>query len=231
MKVHNLMEDIVLEMIDEVFRDENAKKKKDFCTCPQCRLDVACYVLNRITPLYMISGRGLAHLQVDYQEKLQREADLASLIHRGIEHVSAARRPHFPHADQEEEAEPKGPFFNFPQITGRLFNSENFEPISGIDVSLLDNGEPVRMVDLNWQNPYLIVSNTAGVFSFWPYPRSAETVGEKKSFDLEIIVDDAAYKPFRHYFKLLLQARETFLDLSWDERVYSLPDLYLIAGK
>ena len=226
-----MMEDVVLEEVQDLFKDEATRKKNGFCTCSQCHMDVACYVLNRIKPRYVISGRGLAHLQTGYQEKLQRDADLASLIHQGIEHVMGAKRPYFPHEREQEESAPKGPFFNFPHITGRLFNSVNFEPICGVKISLLESGKLVKMVDSNWQNPYMCVPPTAGIFSFWPYPRSAEVTGQQSQFELEILVDEADYEPFRHYFTVTLEARDSFLELGSGDRVYSLKDLYLNPGK
>jgi len=87
------------------------------------------------------------------------------------------------------------------------------------------------MVDPTWQNPYQTVPSTAGIFSFWPYPSPSEAVGQQKDFELEILVDEALFETFRHYFIITLVAKENFLDLSSSERVYSLPDLYLIPGK
>ncbi len=231
MKIHNLMEDIVLEHVNDVFQDEEARQRKGFCTCSQCRMDVACYVLNRTRPFYMLSGRGLAHLQMDYQEKLQREADLVSLVHKGIDHVSQAKRPHFPHHDDQAASPPRGPFFNFPQITGRLFNSVTFEPAAGVEVALLDGEELVAMVDSNWQNPYPMVSRTAGVFTFWPHPRPAAAPGDRIAVELEVAVEAAGFAPFHHYFGVELESGELFLELPVGQRVLNLPDLYLIPEK
>ena len=241
MKIHNMMEDIVLEQVQQIFQDEEAQQRKGFCTCAQCKLDVACFVLGRIPSLYMVSGRGLARLQGDYQKKLQREADLVSLVHQGIDRVNQAKRPDFTHEEDEAGASvPEGHFFNFPQITGRLLNSVSFEPICAIEVTLLKDGKPMAMVDPNWQNPCRIVANTPGVYSFWPYPESADELKrqldqeaeyEPRVFEFEIVVDDPAYQPFRHYFRLDLRARESFLALGSMERVTTLKDLYLNPGK
>ncbi len=226
-----MMEDIVLEKVHEFFQEEETREESGFCTCSQCRMDVACYVLNRIKPVYMISGRGLAYFQTDYKERLQREADLVSQIRQGIEHVMAAKRPHFPHEQEKEVSMPKGPFFNFPHITGRFFNSVNFEPMCGVKISLLENGKLVKMVDFNWQNPYLCVPPTAGIFSFWPYPKSAEFVGQKSQVELEILVDEDDYEIFHHYFTVSLEARGSFLELGSGDRVHSMKDLYLNPDK
>ncbi len=47
MNVHNLMENIVIETVNDIFEDKK-KEGFDMAECLQCRLDVACYVLNRI---------------------------------------------------------------------------------------------------------------------------------------------------------------------------------------
>ena len=231
MNIHNQLEDEVLRKVNEIFDDEEAKQSMQFCTCHQCRLDVACYVLNRISPIYTVSGRGLAHLESDYPDKLQREADIVSLIKDGIEHVSGAKRPHFPHNDEGEKELPEGPFFNFPQIVGRIFNSINFEPVFGISVSLFINGNIVKMVNPNWQNPYQIVANATGVYSFWPYPEPADAKGLEKEFELELAVDDPAYTPLRHYIKVTAESTEGFLQYSKGTRIYNVEDLYLIHEK
>ena len=231
MNIHNQLEDEVLKKVNEIFDEEESKQSSHFCTCHQCRLDVACYVLNRMPPLYTVSGRGLAHLESDYQDKLQREADIVSLIKDGIDHVSNAKRPHFPHADEKEEESPEGPFYNFPQIVGRIFNSTNFEPVFDISVSLLENGEIVKMVNPNWQNPYRIVSNATGVYSFWPYPKSADAKGLKKEIELELAVDDPAFEPLRHYIKISVVSSNEFLQYESGSRIYNVEDLYLVPAE
>ncbi len=229
MRIHNIMEDIVLKVVNEIFDDEEAKKNINFCTCHQCRLDTACYVLNKIPPMYTVSGRGLAHVEADYQEKVQREADIIALVKEGIEHISKTKRPHFPHNDEaEEEKIPEGPFFNFPQIVGRIYNSVNFEPICGINVSLFFDGKLMKMVNPNWQNPYEIVPNTTGVYSFWPYPVRADARGLKKKFELEIAVDDPRYEPLRHFVEFELESEDGFLTYFTGERIYNVKDLYIV---
>ena len=228
MKIHNMMEESVMEKVNEIFHEEDQTHKKLFCTCHQCRLDVACYVLNRITPFYFVSGRGLAHLKTDYQDKLQREADLVTLIRNGIEQVSKHLRPHFCHDDEREERLPRGFFLNFPQIMGRVFNSVNFEPLTGINVALYHGNTLMKMANPNWPNPYTIPKKTPGVYSFWPYPENAENIDTQKQYELEIAVDDAGYEPLRHYFTVLLVSEEQFRTHIQVTKAVELEDLYLI---
>ncbi len=230
MTVHNYAEEEVLAKVQEIFDAEQAKELKRFCTCEYCRTDVACFALNRVQPLYQTSGRGLAHREMDYQEKLQREADLVSLIYRGIERITETRRPHgYRVAEEIEEAAPQGCFFNFPQILGRLFHSTSFAPLWKIEVRLLsEKGEVMRMTDSRWTNPCLIPESTPGVFSFWPVPEKAKASGQAKSLELEVAVDDEAFEPLRHYFTVSLVSQEGYLKYESASRILTLPDLFLI---
>jgi competence protein ComFB len=230
MTVHNYAEEEVLAKVEEIFAAEEAREKMRFCTCDYCRADVACFVLNRVPPLYQTSGRGLTHREMDYQDKLQREADMVALVYRGIERITETQRPHgYKKGECPEEQHPEGAFFNPPQIIGRLFHSTSFEPLKGIEVRLLlDDGQEVRMTDARWKNPCPISDSTPGVFSFWPMPQKAPEVGSEKSLGLKIAVDAAAFEPLRHYFNVTLVSEDGYLRFSSGNRVFNLPDLFLV---
>jgi competence protein ComFB len=230
MKVHNSAEEQVFAAVTEIFDAEEAKEKKRFCTCELCRTDVACFVLNRMPPMYQTSGRGLAHRELDYQEKLQREADLVALVYQGIERITIARRSHVGRCEETHEDQTiKGFFFNFPQILGRLFHSTSFEPLTGIHVRLLsEDGLEMKMTDFRWSNPCIIPESTPGVFLFWPVPERAAESGIQRSFELKIAVDDAGFESLRHYFTVSLASEEGYLGYASGNRVLALPDLFLI---
>ena len=175
----------------------------------------------------MLSGRELAHIQSHYQEKLQQQAELVSLIKEGINHVDQAKRPYLSHSREGEESLPESFFYNFPQITGRLLNSVNVEPGYGVTIGLRFDGEAVAMVDSNWQNPYTIVQNTAGIFSFWPYPQVVKASSLKSSYEFELQVEKTGFQTLRHYFELVVESREGFLNLSGEDKIFTVKDLYL----
>jgi competence protein ComFB len=232
MMVHNFAEENVLKAVAEIFEAERAKPRKRFCTCDFCRTDVACYVLNRVPPQYQTSGRGLAHRDIDYQEKLQRDADLVALVYRGIERITEIKRPHG-YADADgalfEEQAPEGFFFNYPQVLGRLFNSAKFEPVSGVQVGLLaPDGSLMRMTDPRWANPCAISTNTPGIFSFWPMPEKAASSGVQKNVELKIAVDTRDFEQLRHYFTLTLVSVEGYLRYPAGNLGITLPDLFLV---
>lgn len=228
MRVHNLMEDIVLETVNDIFNAEESTKQFGYCTCEQCRLDVACYVLNRVEAEYVISSRGAAHLEANYLENLQKNADLVALINEGIKKVSQTLRPHFEHDTSKKLAVPEGILFNFPTIAGRIFNGDTFEPVKDVAVSLLkDDGALVDMINPNWQNPSTLAEGTAGNFTFWPYPEQGKREGVAKTFSFVLAVNDKRYEELNHFFELEIVSNKTFIDSYGLKRSYKVNDLYL----
>ena len=76
MDIRNIMEDAVKVLVEELFEREDREKRLGYCTCDQCKLDVQCYVLNRVKPEYIVSSRGLAYSEKEGLDKVQRRADL-----------------------------------------------------------------------------------------------------------------------------------------------------------
>jgi competence protein ComFB len=145
MEIHNVSEDIVFNSIKTIF--ESIKKggnPEGLCLCEQCKLDTICYALNRIEPRYTISNRGIARIEQDWIGRHQTEADIATLIYKGIRLVNHNMRPTALHEDSEsngiESKESNEPVFDIPKIIGRIFNGETFEPLTGATVELRCNG-------------------------------------------------------------------------------------------
>ncbi len=229
MKIHNLMEDIVMEKVQEIYEEESLRmKEKGYCLCRQCRMDVACYVLNRVPSRYATSARGLAHLRYEYQNNMQKMADLVRNINDGIKQVSAFRRPNYDHLPEEQFPSPDPPLFNFPTIMGRLLNGKTFEPMADIDIHLRQQGEPVGMIDPGWMNPFHIVDETQGNFLFWPYPKQTGKENKREVFDFELVVEETEqYDELYHYFSLELESENFFIDSVHLQRSTKIPDLYL----
>ncbi len=229
MDIHNVTEDSVLDTVNEIFDEiERTHKADNPCTCYQCRLDTACYVLNRSTPQYVVSSRGVARVEEDSIEHQQEGADLVALVYEGIHRVARTKRPHFEHSNKREgPAGVEGPVFNFPTIVGRLFNGQNFEPLNGIDVTLLLDGVVSTMIDPNWQNPYLLVPNTAGAFSFRPLPIKANSLGEEKRFSLCIRASAPGLEDLNHHFEFSLTSERDATASYSKQRTHHIGDLYL----
>ena len=230
MEVHNTVEDIVITRVNEVFdaieKDGNQGK---LCTCDQCRMDVICYALNRTTPHYISSSRGASRVRWEGLEYQQLQADITSLVHDGLKKVNHNLRPHFDHGSDAGKAEDaaKFPAFNIPTIVGRIYNGENFEPLSGAKVELLVNGKQAAMKDQNWQNPLTMVQNTNGNFSFWPAPVKADKEGEHRIFEFSLKVEADNLETMNHFFKVAVQSEFQAAGSFNLQRTYKLPDLYM----
>jgi len=230
MEIKNLMEEAVLSTVEELFAQEIASPKLGYCTCGQCKLDVACYVLNRIKPEYIISSRGLAYSERDFMVNVQKRADIITYAQEGWSKVAHRPRGTADHgAAQLVTNLPEGPAFNLPTIMGRVFNGLNFEPIAQGQVVLFLEGSPAPMVELNWSNPFILAQATAGTFIFWVCPQAASQVGEKRTFTLEARAMVPGLDETSHFFELEVVAeKEAKGDFS-HHGVHKLPDLLLFA--
>jgi competence protein ComFB len=228
MDIRNVMEDSVKAVVEELFEIEAKEKRLGFCTCDQCKVDVACYVLNRVKPEYIVSSRGLAYSEKEGLDKVQRRADVISLVKEGWGKVSHAPRPSSDHAGaRPSAAEIEGPTYNFPTIMGRVFDGRTFAPLGDGTVRLVADAADVEMLDPNWQNPFVLAGATGGTFIFWPKPLSASASDGERKFIFEIKVDVPGLEGLSHFIEMSLSPeRSVRLDFSL-QRVHKVPDLYL----
>jgi competence protein ComFB len=232
--IHNLTEDLVWAEVDKICDViESDPAKKDLCTCPQCRLDIACYALNRRNPHYIVSHRGLARAQQASLASQQRDADIAALVHEALNVIGHNQRPNFNHNPAEaEESASEQQLYNIPAIVGRIFNGLDFSPMSGLDVGLYYHGKLADMKDRNWQNPCKLVANTEGTFSFWPAPIPVESLRDGAAFERKTIsfTLKASYpgmEDLNYVFEIpAMSGFPSVLPLSMD-RTSKLADLYM----
>ena len=230
MEFHNTAEDRVISKVDEIFQELSAgNNQKNYCVCNKCRMDVICYTLNRVTPFYILSSRGASRVQNDNFECQQKSADIVSLIYEGLKRVSHNMRPNFDHSDEPCRTNPckEQIVYNVPTIMGRIFNGDNFSPLSDAVVELLWNGELVVMKDGNWQNPYHIVSKCEGNFSFWPLANEASGVDKHKIFDYTLRISSEGFETLTHFFKIPVASEIRVAGSFTLNRTFKLPDLYL----
>lgn len=229
MEIHNLMEDKVLNILNEICDEEESKDGCFYCTSPQCRMDAACFVLNRIPQRYVTSGRGFAHIESDFYDDPQIHIDIVTLAHEGLRRVTTIQRSFYANSDPESETIDEGIYFQFPMIKGRLFNGMNFSPVIDVEVEFRCDGEKVPMVDTRWQNPYPIVTNTPGTYLFWPKPVRSGKLGEEREFVFELMVNDDDYEPFLHSFTLTISSEQVKPVKGMKSmRDYNLQDLFLL---
>lgn len=223
------MEEAVLRIVDDVCEDDEASENPRYSTSVECRMDAACFVLNRIPQRYVSSQRGQAHTELELAQDPQLFVDMVTLVHEGLRRVSTVRRSFYGEENTYVRSV-RGPHFYLPTIKGRLFNGTTFELITDVEVQLLQDGQPVAMIDSRWQNPYPIVVNTAGTYLFWPEPVAADGEGIDRSFEYEVRVESVWYEPFRHFFAVPRTSVDQIpdaLEMGGERR---LPDLYLVPA-
>ncbi len=227
MNVHNIMESIVIDTVNEIFED---KQKDGFqmANCLQCRLDVACYVLNRIKPEYIISGRGLLHFEDNYHELIQTKVDMVTLINEGIKKVLKTKRPYYDVTETTKNISTRY-LFNFPSILGSVLMGQNFVPAENVSVSLFFENTLAQMIDITWQNPFTIVKSTKGSYSFMPGPVAADEEDEERTFHFELRIDDSTYDPINHFFELKLKSEKNIFKTFSIDRTLKIEGLYLFT--
>jgi len=230
MEFHNTVEDTVIARVNEIFDafEEKGNPGK-FCTCSQCRIDIICYALNRMPPHYIVSNRGASRVQWESIERQQQAADITAMVHEGLKQVNHNQRPFFQHSGEANKTphDLNRPVFNIPTIMGRLFNGNNFSPLSDLDVELFMDGELVLMKDGNWQNPCRIVPNTEGTFSFWPAATDASEVNINKIFEYSLRVNSEEFETLIHFFNVPVTSEIQTAGSFTLNRTSKLPDLYM----
>lgn len=226
MEIHNLMEELVVTVVDEAIAEDAAGDHR-YCTSPDCRTDVICYVLNRMTPRYVSSGRGFAHLVETLESDTQVAVDLVRLAHEGLQRVTAVRRTWY---DSERRGSVDGACYNFPTIQGRVLDGAGFMPLASATVTLVMDDAPIPMYDTRWTNPYTIDARTPGTYIFWPASVPAAETDASASFELHLRIEAPGYESLTHQFSLELERAEHPDPVFSLEREHRLPDLYLFPG-
>ncbi|MFA6217888.1 MAG: late competence development ComFB family protein [Candidatus Omnitrophota bacterium] len=82
MQVHNYMEDIVEDELDELFSEI-----EDICKCQKCKFDIMVWALNRLPPNYVITDKGRMFTKLKEQDT-QFRADVVKEITKAILYIS-----------------------------------------------------------------------------------------------------------------------------------------------
>lgn len=201
MQVHNVMEEFVEVNVNNMFNSIKELKPAWFsCDCENCRLDTVSYVLNRIPPKYIVSGRGVTYSVQDLENQ-QLKADLDSVIIEGMKLVNSSKRPYHD-VSPNSFLDSSKPSYNFSIFTGNIIDGSNFEPISNATILLKLNGKNVSMFDSTWLNPCTTESTTNGTYSFMVKPILAEKEGIQSKFNFSIEVSAPSYAPQTYYFTI-----------------------------
>jgi competence protein ComFB len=235
MELHNIMEDVVSDYIEEVL-----SQKKDICSCAQCKTDMACYTLNKVQPMYVVSSRGIIHTENKRRLNFQDDIDIFSIVLESVEVISKTKRHDInfsiPEIDIVSEFKVGNDdlirskyFFNFPQIVGRVLDSGTLSPLDNVEIVLNYNisDENVKMFNGNWRNPLLLVPQMEGVFSFWPAPMIGEKEGIQKDVQLNIRINKSGYEEIRRYFEIRSISTNELTKIIKKGKIYRLDDIYL----
>ncbi len=225
MNVHNIMEEQVMDRVTRLY-DQVLQTNASWltCSCEHCQLDTLSYVLNRVPPKYVVSGRGLTH-SVAAEDK-QLVADIDKLILEGMHAVSSVRRPY--HGQKGLTQNTESPVFNFPTVIGNVFDGLSFEPVSNACVTLLCDGLPVDMVDYTWSNPCSTTALTNGAFTFWAKPQPSEKEGESKVFKFTLVVTAPGREKLVYLFDVPVVSEKSVRELNSNFSV-KIPDLVMFA--
>ncbi|SIP90335.1 competence protein ComFB [Alkalispirochaeta americana] len=226
MEIRNLLEEIAAAVVQDVCNEDSASQSPRYNTSQECRLDAICYVLNRIPPRYISSGRGYAHLTEELRGDTQLQVDLVRLAHEGLQRVSAVSRAFY---GTPSGSVPPGPCFNFPTIKGRVLDGNSFFPLSEITVTLRQGGTEAAMFDNRWSNPYTTSEKTRGMYNFWPASVVAEEEQATRTFDFEILLEGPGFNPVTHFFSLECTSEKAVATMVSMQRDHTLPDLYMFS--
>lgn len=211
MKLHNQMEEYVETRVKDIYKKlEDEKSPWVKCCCEVCVLDSICYVLNRVTPRYIVSGREAtfsSQALYDYQLK----ADIDALAIEAIKVINSVQRPYhkvFIDNKNNDVLREAMPSFNFPLFTGGVFDGNTFEPIIGATVTLRDNNGLVKMQDSSWDNPVKTYKTTGASFSFWPQSITAQKVNMSKKFMFIAEASVPGYQDSLQTFEITLTSEE-----------------------
>ncbi|OJF77616.1 MAG: hypothetical protein BKP49_01165 [Treponema sp. CETP13] len=201
MKVHNILEEVVNEKVNDMYEKVKSMPTAWLtCDCNQCREDTISYVLNRLPPRYIVSGRGITHQAV--LEDRQTLADIDALTIEGMKKVALSKRSYHGLTTNIAVKAPTGPAFNFPAFLGSVSDGDSFDTIEGAKISLSLESTLADMIDHTWLNPIITSKISKGRYSFWVKPISTSKVGEQKNFNFTIEISAPKYESVQYTFSV-----------------------------
>lgn len=203
LQVHNLMEEKVFECVNALYDQiKQARSPWLTCDCENCRIDAVNYVLNKIPPHYVVSGRGVTH-NAELLNEHQLKADIDALAMEGIRLVSSAKRPYH-NAVQKTASIPSEPVFNFPTLVGTVYDGSTFVPLENAYIDLRLDGKLAEMMDASWANPTQTFEATKGSYTFWPKAIKTAEEKENRTFTFTLEISAEGYTPTTYTFTVPL---------------------------
>ncbi len=200
------MEEQVITRVNELYDQVMARGSTWLtCDCENCRLDTISYVLNRIPPHYIVSGRGVTHNSNTLSDS-QLASDIDRLGLEGMRLVSTSKRPYHKSAklNANTTTEQNLPVFNFPTFMGTVYDGSTFEPLADATILLKDGNEVAKMMDASWANPCRTYAVTQGNYSFWIEPKPTDQEKQNKEFAFTVEISAEGYTPVTYVFSVPL---------------------------
>jgi competence protein ComFB len=196
MSIRNLMEDITRVAVEEVLKKDNELTQINSNVD-----DIAAYVLNRVSPKYVTSERGILHGKLQARLATQQKTDIFMLIYEAIEVIKKRRNKDVKsgHTEFADSASKR-----FPHIIGQVLEETTFSVISDIDINLYFGKTKCDMVDSDWKNPYITNKATMGYYHFWP------------AYDEKIMGSSSLFKFRIEFSHKLLADKEFEFELDFD---------------
>lgn len=212
MKATNLMEHFVKEQVDDMYaRIKKENPSSPICDCENCRLDVLCYVLNRVPPKYTVSSRGVNHTQREFETLKQISADVGKIVMDGIRLISSSKRPNHDSSYMTSlemiNTKKQRSFFFFPILSGYVYDGTTFESLVDAKISLFVDGKLAKMLDSTWQNPYKTFKATEGSYNFCVLPERARKENLTRDFNILIKVEASGYENVNYSFTVPLSSK------------------------
>jgi len=233
MILKNNMEDLVLNVMDEILKDSD----DTFWNNESHRHDLACFVLNRVKPKYITSGRGFLHWEKDYGKNIQEQVDIFCIVAEGMNKISSRRAAHdeTEEAGEFDELNTDDFFFNFPCFIGKVISMSTWEEVSGITVTLKhktdDDYIVTPMVTKQWSNPYNISEKTNGFYTFFPRPIMDENRSTSmKNFEFTLTFKHLKFDEIEKYFTVDVPSDQKRIVSFQRGHVHRIEDIYVNAG-
>jgi len=226
MNIHNILEDQVLVCVNDTYkRTKELNAPWLTCDCEQCRLDTAAYVLNKLPPRYVVSGRGLTHMLA--RDDAQSSIDMDALVIEGMRKIAANVRPFHAEYVSGSEKQEEGPAFNFPVFLGTVLDGTTLQPVREAEVKLSCNGKVCSMLDHTWGNPTSLNVHTNGKYGFWPKHEKAHTTGETKHFQFKIEITADGFEKTLYTLEVPVDSCEHVIREPNTVKSLKIQDLYL----
>ncbi len=232
MILRNNMEDLILNVVDIMLQDTD----DDFWKNQDHQEDLVCYVLNRVKPKYVRSGRGILHSESSLEKNIQDNVDLFSLVAEGMRTIIVRRKDsesssnEISTADKEDTS--KNYYFNFPCLVGKIISMSSGEELSGVKVTLKhkegDKNIQTLMINSNWSNSYIIADQTEGYFTF--FPKSIIDDGEKpstKRFEFLLLFEHDKFGQLNKFFSITLASEKKMHSVFQRGSIHRIEDMYI----